>query len=262
MTNTEKYLKTAIFAARQSAPIFKKYFSRPKNVKIKNNDPRDLVTDIDEKIETQTRKIILKRFPKHKIIGEEFGPVRIAKNDLVWIIDPIDGTTNYIRGLPHCCISIGLWDKKGPLIGVVYNPVTNLLFTASRGKGALLNGNKIQVSKTSALKNAYGSFSWGRNLDKAAINFPKLVRLMHKIRTLGSSVLEICFCAMGIFDFDIHNELHLWDFAAAAIIVKEAGGKITQLDGKKISFKTQAVVATNGKIHKILLKEFKKAVII
>lgn len=256
------YLKVAVSAAKASAPIFKKYFGRPKDVKIKNGDPRDLVTEIDKKIETQIRKTLLQRFPKHKIIGEEFGSGEIKKNDLIWILDPVDGTTNYIQGLPLCCISIGLWDGQGPLVGVVYNPVLNYLFTAERGKGAFLNGKKIKVSNKRRLNSAFGGFGWGRNIDKAAVNFPKLVRLLHKIRTLGSATLEMCFCAMGVFDFHIQSEIYVWDIAAAALVVQEAGGRVSQLDGKNIGLKTRAIIASNGKIHRELLNDFKTSVLL
>ena len=229
---------------------------------MKNNDPRDLVTEIDKKIESQIRKSLLKRFPKHKIIGEEFGSGEIKKNDLIWILDPIDGTTNYIQGLPFCCVSIGLWDGKGPLVGVVYNPVLNYLFTAERGKGAFLNGKKIRVSDNRQLNRSFGGFGWGRNIDKAAVNFPKLVRLLHKIRTLGSATLEMCFCATGVFDFHIQSEINIWDFAACALVVQEAGGKITQLDGKNVGLKTRAIIASNGKIHGELISDFKKSVLL
>lgn len=262
MNQPNEYLKTAIQAAKQSGEIFKKNFGKPKNVSMKNNDPRDLVTEIDKKIESQIRASLLKKFPGHKIIGEEFGSQELKKNDLVWIIDPIDGTTNYIHGVPICCISIGLWDSRGPLAAVVYNPVTNYLFSAAKGRGAFLNNKKIRVSQKPQLRQAFGGFGWGRNIHKAQVNFPKLVNLLHKIRTLGSSTFELCFVAMGVFDFHIQSEINIWDFAAAALIIKQAGGKITEQSGKTISLTSKSVIASNGKLHKELLDEFKKAVIL
>lgn len=260
--DNQKYLKTAVEAAEQSAKIFRSFFGKPKSVKIKNDDPRDLVTEIDKKIEARIRKIILQKFPGHKIIGEEFGSQKFSKNDMVWAIDPVDGTTNYIQGLPICCISIGLWQNNTPLIGVVYNPILSQLFTAARSHGAFLNGKRIKVSDKKTLKLAFGGFGWGRNIHKAQVNFPKLIPLLHKVRTLGSAALEMCFIALGVFDFHIQSEINLWDFAAAALIVKEAGGEVTELKGGKLTMNSTSFLASNRKLHKQMIAEFKKAIII
>jgi myo-inositol-1(or 4)-monophosphatase len=262
MSASNEYLKAAIFAAKQSSGIFNSFFGKPKNVQIKNGDPRNLVTEIDRLVETRIRKIILKRFPRHRIIGEEFGAQKIAKNDFVWIIDPIDGTTNYIQGLPVCCISIALWQNNRPLAAAVYNPALNQLFTAAAGKGAFLNGRRIKVSAKKSLRLAFGGFGWGRNIHKAQVNFPKLLPLLHKIRTLGSATMEMCFTASGIFDFHIQSEINVWDFAASALIVEEAGGKVTELSGKKLGMDSKSFLASNGKIHGQMLREFKKAILI
>ena len=256
----QSYLKVAIAAAKESGKIFKQFFGKPKNVKIKDNDPRNLVTEIDHKIETQIRKIILKNFPSHKIVGEEFGSHKLLKNDFVWIIDPVDGTTNYIQGVPICCISIGLWQNNTPLVAAVYNPILGFLFTAVKGRGAFLNGKKIKVSSKTSLKLAFGGFGWGRNINKAKINFPKLVNFLHKIRTLGSATLEMCFVAMGVFDFHIQSSINVWDFAASALVVKEAGGQVSEPDGKKINMNSKSFVASNGKLHRQMVAEFKKAI--
>ena len=262
MNSDQKYLEAAVSAAAAAGKIFKQNFGRPKSVTMKNNDPRDLVTEIDKKIETQIRKTLLKKFPGHKFIGEEFGLSELTKNDLVWIIDHIDGTTNYIHGVPICCISLALWDSRGPVVATVYNPVAGYLFSAAKNRGAFLNGKKIRVSKEPRLRHAFGGFGWGRNIHKAQVNFPKLVNLLHKIRTLGSSTSELCFVAMGVFDFHIQSEINIWDFAAAALIIKEAGGKITEQNGKAISLTSKSVIASNGKIHKGLIDEFRKSVIL
>ncbi len=262
MASNQKYLKVALSAAKTAGKIFKASFGKPKDVQIKNNDPRNLVTEIDRQIETQIRKTILKRFPNHKIIGEEFGGQQISKNDLIWIIDPIDGTTNYIQGLPLCCVSIALWQSETPLAAVVYNPVLGQLFSAAKGQGAFLNGRRLKVSSKKSLKLAFGGFGWGRNIHKAQVNFPRLLPLLHKIRTLGSATLEMCFTAMGVFDFHIQSEINVWDFAAAALIVAEAGGRVTQLDGKSLTIDSKSFLASNGRIHGQMIKEFKKAIII
>lgn len=260
--SNESYLKIAIAAAKKSGKIFLQYFGRPKSVKIKDNDPRNLVTEIDHKIEILIRKTIHKNFPRHKIIGEEFGSHKLNKNDFVWIIDPVDGTTNYIHGLPLCCISIGLWQNNIPLVGVIYSPVANHLYYATKAQGAFLDGKKIKVSGNTNLGLAFGGFGWGRNIEKAKVNFPKLVHILHKIRTLGSATYELCCVASGIYDFYIQSEINAWDFAAGALIVKEAGGEITQIDGKPLTLNSKSFVTSNKKIHSQIIKDLKKALIV
>lgn len=262
MTNEQQYLNLAVNFAKNASIIFKKYFGKPKNIKIKDGDPRNLVTEIDKKIETEFRKLISKEFPNHKVIGEEFGITKTSNQDLVWIIDPIDGTTNYIQGLPICCISIGLWQNNQPLVAVVYNPILEQLFTAIKGQGSYLNGQKIKVSNKSSVNLTYGGFGWGKNIKKAQINFPKLIPLLHKVRTLGSATYEMCYTALGVYDFHIQNEINIWDFAASALIVTEAGGEVSELDGKKLSMESKSFLASNKKIHKILIADLKKIKII
>lgn len=253
----KKYLQVAVLAAKQNGSLFKKYFGCAQDVQMKNNDPRDLVTEIDKKIETHIRKLILKNFPSHKIIGEEFGAQELKKNDLVWIIDPIDGTHNYIQGLPLCCISIALWDSKGPLAAVVYNPILNQIFTAARSKGAFLNGKKIKVSGHNKFSQAFGGYGWGRNIDKAAKKFPQLLRHLHKMRTFGSSTMELAYVGAGNYDFHIQADINVWDFAASVLIIKEAGGKVTDWSGKAVEIETKNLIASNGKLHKNLLLAIK-----
>jgi len=245
-------------AAKQAGPIFKKYFGCPKTVSIKHGDPHDLVTEVDREIETKFRKFINKKFPGHKVIGEEFGTAKIGKNDLVWIIDPIDGTTNYIQGLPIACVSIALWDSKGPLVGVVYNPILNELYTAQRGNGSFLNGRRLRVSQVNKFRSAYGGFGWGRDIAIAIKSFPLVISSTKKIRTLGSSTLEICLIARGVYDFLIQKRINVWDYAAAVLILTEAGGSTSDTHGKPIDIKSKSILATNGKIQKEILQVLKK----
>ncbi|MCL5666318.1 MAG: inositol monophosphatase [Patescibacteria group bacterium] len=254
MNTNDQYLKTALQAAKQAGEIFKASFGRPRQVKNKNNNPRDLVTEADLKIEKLIRSIVGRRFPAHKIIGEEFGAAEINKSDLVWIVDPIDGTTNFIQGIPFCCISIALWDSKGPLAGVVYNPITNTLYHAAKGKGAYCNNKLIHVSKTNSVKDSYSAVSWGRTWQMGRKIMPFFIRNMRKVRTFGSVALETCYVAQGSFDSFIQGRLSIWDVAAAALILAEAGGRATDWQGKAVSRQVKNLVASNGRLHKELLK--------
>jgi myo-inositol-1(or 4)-monophosphatase len=252
MTNQD-YLKVAISAAKQSGAIFKKYFGNAGKVSIKNGDPRNQVTKIDLKIEQLIRRNIISAFPVSKIIGEEYGSSKLKPNDIVWLIDPIDGTTNYIRGIPITCISIGVWDKNGPVVGVVYNPLLEQIYSAIRGKGAFLNGKKIKVSGISKINLASGAMGW-QNPNNGKQLFNKLITVCKKMRVLASSTWQTCLVASGQLDFYVTNDVHIWDVGAAMAILKEAGGAFTSIKGQALSLELSNIVASNGKIHSQLLK--------
>lgn len=256
MTSEQKYLKLAEKAAKNSGPIFKKYFGHPGIVNIKNNDPMNLVTEIDLKIERSIRNQILKEFPQAKIIGEEFGSCAIEKDDIVWIIDPIDGTTNFIHGIPLCCISIGVWDHKGPVAGAVYNPIINQIYTAQRGKGAFLNGKKITPSKITSLKNSSGSIGW-RSPEKGSEIFSKITKMTRKVRVLASSAWQTCLVASGQMDFYATTDVNIWDVAGPLAVLSEAGGGFSDFNGKAIGIDLTQIIASNKKLHKELVNTLK-----
>ncbi len=257
MNNSEIYLKTAILSAKKAGPVFKKFFGKAADIQMKNNDFRDLVTEVDKKIETQIRKTLHKKFPTHKIIGEEFSKDEVGKNDLVWILDPIDGTTNYIQGIPFCCISIALWDNQGPLAAVLYNPVLNQMFSAARGQGAKLNSKPVTVSKENRLLHALGGVGWLKVEDGLKL-FTLMADVCRKLRILASSAWQIGLVGGGNYDFQISYDINVWDYGAAILITTEAGGKATDWQGKPVTLTTRSVVASNGKIHSQLLKVLKK----
>jgi myo-inositol-1(or 4)-monophosphatase len=259
MDNEQLYLNTAVAVIKKAGKIFKKNLGKPKEVMIKNHNPRDMVTEVDKNLEKFIKNVLHKKFSDHDILGEESGLSDFKKSSgYRWFIDPVDGTTNYIQGLPICCISIALWDNKGPLVGVVYNPTLNYLFTARRGHGAFLNNKPIHVSNKSALMHAYGGFGWGRDVHDASANFPKLIKILNKIRTLGSSTLELCYVACGIYDFHIQTRINIWDFGAAVLMITEAGGNITDWKGNRPTPLTTNLISCNPQLFKALLKETKK----
>lgn len=254
MLMNQIYLETAIKAARQNGPLFKNFFGRPGKVNLKAGNPRDMVTEIDRRIETSIRRQILRKFPKAKIIGEEFAHDEAGPEDLVWIIDPIDGTTNYIHGLPLACISLALWQGHKPLVGVVYNPVTNQLYHAVKNKGAYLNGQRIFVSRQTRPIKAFGSIGWGRDVQAAGKKLPGFIKTLGKVRSFGSTAWELCLVASGQMDYYIQMRAKIWDFAAAALVVKEAGGKITELSGKNLTVQSGNLLAANKTLHPKLLQ--------
>jgi myo-inositol-1(or 4)-monophosphatase len=258
MKNSEQYLKVALSAAKQAGPIFKRYFGNPKKVSIKDKNIRNAVTEVDLRIEKLIRGIVHKNFPNHKFIGEEFGSEILLKNDVVWIIDPIDGTNNYIHGVPLCCISIAVWQNGKPAVAVLYNPLNNQLFSAISGKGARLNGKKISVSKIKKINMAYGGIGWSLKLDEAKKMFATIVPFVNKSRALGTTALQLAYVATGIYDYYTVNDMHIWDVAAGILLIKEAGGKVSDWRGNKIIYQVHEMVASNGKIHNQLLKQLKK----
>ncbi len=259
--NTQSYLKVAISAAKQSAPLFKKYFGKPGKVSQKFGNKFNLFTPADVEIETLIKRKISRKFPHHQILGEESGWGKQKENEYKWVIDPIDGTGNFIQGVPLCAISIGLWDKKGPLMGVVYDPLHNKLYQALRGGGAKLNGKTIKVSKINKQENAFGGFGWNEAYDPTLLNATKLsskiITSARKSRVLATTTLQMAYVAEGVFDFYAVNAIKIWDFAASIVLISEAGGKVTDWRGKPPTLKTNNLVATNGKIHQELIKKLK-----
>jgi myo-inositol-1(or 4)-monophosphatase len=257
--NTDQYLKVALKATKQAGKTFKQHFGKPHKISIKGGDPKDLVTEVDVAIETEFRKFIKNKFPDHLIIGEELGaPKNIPEGKMVWIIDPIDGTSNYIHGIPFCCISIALWDGQGPVVGVVYNPISNNLFHATRDGGAYCNNKRIYVSKAISVANSYSAVSWGRGWEMGKKIMPFFIKNMRKVRTFGSVALETCYVAQGNFDSFIQGRLSIWDVAAATLILTEAGGKATDWQGKPLTLQVKNLIASNSLIHNELLKMIKK----
>lgn len=257
MENSQKYLKVAVEAAREAGKIFGRHFGKPRHVKKKNGDPRNLVTEIDFKIEQLIKKRIKRAFPGHCIMGEEFGwQDKASAGEFKWYIDPIDGTSNYIQGLPLACISIALWDKNGPAVGVIYNPILKEMYTARRGKGARLNGKKLITSPTSGLKDAFGCIGWVERESGIKL-FAKIIRVCRKVRGLATSALQTAMVGAGVLDFYVTRDLHIWDFAAAVLITTEAGGKVTDLNGRPVSPQSHGIVVSNGKIHRQILNIIK-----
>lgn len=215
----------------------------------------DLVTEADHASEKAIFTVIQKNYPDHFILSEETGALP-QDSDYKWIIDPIDGTINFANGIPICCVSIGLEHKGQMIMGAVYNPFMNEMFIAERGQGATLNEKKIQVSDKSDLLTSclVTGFPY-QYLDTAngpLQIFEKLIRKAIPVRRLGSAALDLCWTAAGRFDGFYEHKLQAWDSAAGFLIVEEAGGKVTDLQGNKYTPYNPGIIATNGKIHQQL----------
>ncbi|CAE5965915.1 unnamed protein product [Arabidopsis arenosa] len=254
----DQFLAAAIDAAKKAGQIIRKGFYETKHVEHKGQV--DLVTETDKGCEELVFNHLKQLFPNHKLIGEEttaaYGVTELT-DEPTWIVDPLDGTTNFVHGFPFVCVSIGLTIGKVPVVGVVYNPIMDELFTGVQGKGAFLNGKPIKVSTQSELVTALLVTEAGTKRDQATLDDTtnRINTLLTKVRSLrmcGSCALDLCGVACG--RVDIFYELGFggpWDIAAGIVIVKEAGGLIFDPSGKDLDITSQRIAASNSSLKEV-----------
>ncbi|MCK5127890.1 MAG: inositol monophosphatase [candidate division Zixibacteria bacterium] len=217
----------------------------------------DLVTQIDIKAEKFITSQIKKTFPKHSVLAEESG-VTDNRSKFQWIIDPIDGTTNYAHGYPMFCVSIALAVDNKMVLGAIYDPIRDELFYAHREQGAFLNRTRIHVTDEKHLIHSLLATGFPYDIAKSRIdnlqNFGRMYKDSRGIRRGGSAALDLCYLACGRFDGFWELKLHPWDTAAGLVLVEEAGGKVTQIDGKKYSIYNKNILASNKHIHSQMKK--------
>lgn len=231
MSDIDEYYIEILRLVKEAGSIVREKIYQCKDAMTKSCDV-DLVTIWDQEVEKLLMDGISSKFPDHKFIGEETtssGEKAELTDAPTWIIDPIDGTMNFVHGLPHTCISVGLHIGKVAEIGVIYNPILEQLFTARRGKGAFLNGAPIRVSDTKELRKALIMVEMGtsRDLEKMKVVFQNINILtpqVHGLRALGSAALNMSMVALGGADAFFEYGIHAWDIAAGDLIVREAGG--------------------------------------
>jgi myo-inositol-1(or 4)-monophosphatase len=215
----------------------------------------NIVTEADHMSEVMLLSRIRSRFPDHDILTEESAGVQQG-SACRWIIDPLDGTTNYSHGYPVFCVSVGFEKKGQTVLGVVYNPMLDELFVAEKGKGAFLNGRKIGVSKTRELTKSLLAtgfpYDIRENPDNNINYFNVLALRAQAIRRAGAAALDLAYVAAGRFDGFWELNLHPWDTAAGWLLVLEAGGCVTDLFGGEFSLRSPHVLATNGLIHGVM----------
>jgi myo-inositol-1(or 4)-monophosphatase len=249
-------LELAIRAAREAGELLRSNMGR--RIDISYKGPIDLVTEVDMASERLIRELITTYYPRHTVIGEEMGAGgSVGDSEYRWIVDPLDGTTNYAHGYPCFCVSIGLQHAGEPLLGVVYDPTRDELFAAERGAGATLNGRPVRASGVESLKKALlcTGFPYDytnryfTNLD----HFRNFSLAAQAVRRDGSAALDLCYVACGRFDGFWEAGLNPWDSAAAALVIAEAGGRVTSLDGCPFDPFRAECVASNGLIHDEML---------
>lgn len=256
-TEQKRALEVALKAAKAGGDITLKYFQKLRNVTLKGS--AGLVSEADQESEECIREMLTKEFPNHQVLGEEEGLSGASSSGPMWHVDPLDGTTNYVHGFPFYCVSIGLAVDKDVVVGVVHAPLLNQTFTASKGHGAFMNDQPISVSKTDKLTDtllATGfSYEKGPMLDQELTDFKSLSLEAHGIRRAGSAALDFCFVASGIFDGFWERKLNSWDTAAGTIIVREAGGIVSDFEGNHFTPDMKTVVAANPNIQPLLLEK-------
>ena len=242
---------TLIDATRAGAAEILRYFN--KDFKISNKEGvNNLVTEADHAAEKAIITVIKASFPEHQILAEETGEI-VQDSVYKWIIDPIDGTVNFAHGIPLNCVSIAL-EKEGEIImGAVFNPHLDEFFFAQKGEGATLNDKPIQVSNEMQVMKAclVTGFPYTYiNMPNGPLElFEKFIRKGVPVRRFGSAAIDLCWVAAGRLDGFFEHKLEPWDSAAGFLIVEEAGGKVTDLEGNKFSVYQHKLLATNGKIH-------------
>lgn len=250
MNRYSDYLQVAVAAARTAGLYQKSRFASSLEIEMKGE--KDLVTEVDRESERLIVDHLLSRFPDHDIVAEE-GDYPQGGSPFRWIIDPVDGTTNYAHGYPWFCSSIGLEMEGELVVGVVYNPVYDELFTASKGGGASLNGNRLSVSPRSPLKNSLlgTGFPYDCATDPANnfANFIAFQKSARGIRRAGAAALDLAYVAAGRLDGFWELKLKAWDVAAGVLMVREAGGVVTSFDGSSCDIFKGRIVASNGLIH-------------
>lgn len=248
--------ETLLRAARDAGNIMQQHFNGAYKISSKSSI-NDLVTEVDKLSEAAIVKDIRAQFPDHDILSEEAG--ELAGNSAYkWIVDPIDGTVNYAHGVPVCCVSIGV-EKEGSIImGAVYNPFMNEFYFAEKGRGATLNDKKIFVSENKNIESAFlvtgFPYQWEDMKNDPMEIFSYFVKQGSPVRRMGSAAIDLCWVACGRFDGFWEHNLNAWDAAAGFLIVEEAGGKVTDFKGDVYSPYQRKLIATNGFIHKDLLK--------
>jgi myo-inositol-1(or 4)-monophosphatase len=259
--NLPQCLETAVEAARRGAEILESWRAR---FSVKEKARADLVTEADQASQDAVKAILAKAFPDHAFLGEEdstgktIDSLRVPKHaPPTWIVDPLDGTANYVHDVPAYCVSIGLWADGKPVLGVILDPRLNELFTAIEGGGAKLNGKPIRVSSTPIVRDGLIATGFPANFEKQKRNlgiWAKVSEHAQALRRNGSTALSLAYVAAGRFDGYWAFENWPWDVAAGFALIREAGGLVTCSDGSPLDpFRPDCIVA-NETLHAELLK--------
>ncbi len=260
--NYSPQLNIAINAALQAGKLIMRFYSRLENLKVMSKGHNDYVSEADQQAEIIIKEVLNKAYPNYKITAEESGSNDI-KSEYEWFIDPLDGTTNFIHGIPQFAVSIGLCKEGEPILGVIYDPFKNELFCAEKGKGALMNDKKIRVSNCPSIKSAvFGMGIPYRKQDYSGLYIETLRTLMDarcgSIRRLGAAALDMAYVASGRLDGFWEFNLKPWDIVAGSIIILESGGHVSDIKNSKEYLNSGNILAANINLHQNVIKNLEE----
>ncbi len=246
----------AVRAARAAGSVILRYMNRLESVTVVEKQRLDFVSEVDRLAEAEIIRELRRAYPDHGIIGEESGEV--SRGKFTWMVDPLDGTHNYLRGIPHFCVSIGLLERGEPIHGVIFDPLRSELFTASKGDGAFLNDRRMRVSARETLDGALlaTGFPWRqRGHLPAQLGMTRaLLGSAEDLRRSGSAALDLAYVAAGRYDGYFEIGLKPWDMAAGCLLVREAGGSYTDFAGRDGLPASGNLVAANHKLMQAMIR--------
>lgn len=256
-------LYVAVRAARKAGDLIARSYEDTSGLKIHEKRDRDFVTEVDQKAEEIIINEIKRHYPSHGIVAEESGSSN-PQADIQWYIDPLDGTTNFIHGFPHFAVSIAAWQDGRPLLAVVHDPIKNEIFEAKRGGGAFLNRRRIRVAQAeetsrSIFASGLPPYRRAEQIDIFQKRMEVCMRDTEGYRRAGSAALDLAYVAAGRLDAYWEGGLCSWDIAAGILLVQEAGGIITNIEGASVNLDECDVLCANAKLHRQFLQLLKKA---
>lgn len=266
----KSFTAVAVNTAAMAGEFIKSKLGEIKNINLKHSS-HDLVTEVDKGAEQLIRKMISTHFPLHDFLGEEGvapGPQasthaleEAVHAEFLWIVDPIDGTTNFVHGFPFFSISIALAHKGEVIVGVVYDPIRDEVFVAEKGKGTYLKGKRIHVSDEAKLSDSLIATGFpADHLEALPTNLVGIMAVAPKVRNLriaGSAALHLAYVAAGRLSGFWEIGLNSWDIAAGALLISESGGSVTDTEGQPFTLATRNILATNGNVHQELMNELR-----
>ena len=241
--------------SKEAGELIRNNFGKAHAIEFKTNE-LNLVTDTDKASEKLITEFIKKKFPSHGILAEE-GSEKNKSAEYLWVIDPLDGTTNFAHGLPIFSVSIGVQKNGDTIAGVIYDVNRDIIYSAEKRSGSFANGKRINANRNQKL--GHGMLVTGfpynikENPDKAEERFISMLKTARAVRRLGSAAMDFCYVANGVFDGFWEVFLHPWDVCAGKLIVEEAGGLVTDFDGNNIDIYSKRILATNGLIHQRMI---------
>lgn len=252
-------------AAEEAGRIIQRGYRDLEKLQIHEKGRGDLVSAVDQHAEQLICRMVTEKYPDHDILGEEFGARRsgAGASEYQWVIDPLDGTANFLHGLPHFAVSIAVLRKGRPEVGVVYNPIGDDWFTAARGQGAQHNGQRIRVNRQRDATRAVVATGFPyREIEQLPRVLAQVASVLHDfsdLRRLGSAALDLCYVACGFQDAYFESTLNAWDIAAGVLIAQEAGAIVTDYAGERKMLENGTVLAANALLHPVLTEALRRA---